>query len=133
MSTSSRQNGRLRQHPSERFAEPVRKLDIDAQFDELLSEDHPPTDGHRQITVSHEDGLTQTLVHFLQGSGLRHHQVNGIVTLHVVDGLLEVRTRDAVRTVSSGELLTLSRGIRFGLDAIEETKLLMTVHLGRHA
>lgn len=75
-------------------------------IEDLLSEDHPPTYGHRQITVSHEDGLTQTLVHFLLGSGLRNHQVNGIVTL--------------------------PRGITFGVEAVEETELLMTVHLGRH-
>jgi quercetin dioxygenase-like cupin family protein len=131
MSTASRENGRLRQHPLERFAQPVRKLNLDEHFDALLAESHEPTDGHRQITISHEDGLTQTLVHFEQGSGLGNHTVNGIVTLHVLEGHLEVTAQGEDSPVESGELLTLSRGVEFSVIAHDDTKLLLTVHLAR--
>jgi quercetin dioxygenase-like cupin family protein len=132
MGTTSSGNGRLREHPSKRFADPVRKLDLQEGFEQLLHEEHESTGGHRQITISHEDGLTQTLMHFEQGSGLSDHQVNGIVTVQVFEGCLDVRAAGDTHEVAAGELLTLSRGIRFGWSAREETRMLMTVHLGRH-
>ncbi|MGM0559057.1 MAG: hypothetical protein ACQEVA_21915 [Myxococcota bacterium] len=129
MSTSSREDGRLREHPEERFSQPVRKLDLEARFEDLLDEDHASVDGHRQITISHEDGLTLTLVHFEQGSGLGNHAVNGLVSLHVLDGHLEVTANGEDQQIASGQLLTLSKGVDFSVLARDETRLLMTIHL----
>lgn len=130
MSTTSRENGRLRKHPVERFSQPVRKMNLEARFDELIEEDHAATDGHRQVTISHEDGLTQTLFYFDEGSGLRDHTVQGTVTIHVIDGHLSVNALGETHEVESGELLTLERGVTHGVAARADSKMLLMVHLG---
>jgi quercetin dioxygenase-like cupin family protein len=131
MTTERRDDGRLRTHPAQRFAPTERKVDIEESFDELLGEAHESTRGHRQITIAHHGSMTLTLFFFEEGSSLPAHKVDGPVTIHVLDGHLEVETADACHQLEDSQVLVLKPGVEHDVRAIEETEMLLTVHLDR--
>ncbi len=131
MTTERRGDGRLRQHPAIRFAPPERKIDLDECFEDLIEEPHEATDGHRQITIAHHDSLTLTLFHFEEGSRLPEHAVEGTVTIHVLDGDVEVETDEEIHRLEDNQVLILAPHIEHDVRALEETRLLVTVHLQR--
>lgn len=131
MSTERRQDGRLRQHPAKRFAPSERKFDIEECYDELLSEPHEATDGHRQITLAHHDSLTLILFHFEEGSRLPEHVVEGAVTIHILEGEVEVETKEEVHHLEDDQILVLAPKVEHDFRALEETRMLLTVHLAR--
>lgn len=131
MTTERREDGRLRQHPAKRFAPAERKIDLEDSYEELLNEAHEATDGHRQITIAHHDSLTVTLFHFEEGSKLPEHVVDGAVTIHVLDGDIEVETDEEVHRLEDDQILILAPKVEHDVRALEETRMLLTVHLHR--
>ncbi len=118
---------RLREHPRERFAEAERLLDLDRQFDELLDEPHGPVDGHRQIAVAHRRGMTLVLFYFERGGHMPDHEVDGAVTIHVLDGDLEIHTDERAHRVENGQMLILEPGVTHDVEAHTDSKMLLTV------
>jgi quercetin dioxygenase-like cupin family protein len=131
MSTERREDGRLRQHPAKRFAPSERKFDLEECYDELLSEPHEPTDGHRQITLAHHESLTLILFHFEEGSSLPEHVVEGAVTIHILEGEVEIETKEEVHHLEDDQVLVLAPKVKHDFRAVEETRMLLTVHLAR--
>ena len=131
MTTEDREDGRLRQHPAKRFAPRERRFDIEECYDELLSEPHEPTDGHRQITLAHHDSLTLILFHFEAGSSLPEHVVEGAVTIHILEGDVEIETDDEVHHLEDDQILVLAPKVKHDFRALDETRMLLTVHLAR--
>lgn len=122
---------RLREHPQKRFADPERKVDLNDCTRELLDEPHRGTDGHRQIAIARQAEVTLILFHFREGSAIPEHVVDGPVTIHVLDGKLDVATESEVHTLSKDQLLFLAPGIVHDVTAHEESRMLLTVHLAR--
>ncbi|MFB6264184.1 MAG: hypothetical protein ABEL76_11250 [Bradymonadaceae bacterium] len=118
---------RLREHPRDRFAPPVRHLDLPDQFEELLSEPHDPVDDHRQITLVKRQGLALILFYFEEDGHIPDHKVDGEVSIHVLDGELTIDTSEGLEHVSGGEILMLSPGVEHDVHATEPTKMLLTV------
>lgn len=131
MTTERRRDGRLRPHPVERFAPTERKLDLEDCFDDLLEEPHEAVDGHRQITIARHDSLTLIVFYFQEGSRIPEHVVDGAVTIHVLDGELEVETAEEVHHLEDDQLLILAAGVQHDMRALEDTRMLLTVHLDR--
>lgn len=123
-------DSRLREHPRKRFAPAERMLDLDDAFDELLEEAHEPVDGHRQITVAHRKGLTIVLFHFEKGGHIPDHQVDAEVTMHVLDGELQISTDENRHRVGAGQMLILAPGVEHDVEAREETQMLLTICVG---
>lgn len=120
---------RLREHPAKRFAPSERKLDLDQCFEDLLAEPHEGTDGHRQIAIARQGHLTVLLFHFEEGGAIPEHVVEGAVTIHVLNGVLEVATENDVHALEQGQMLILAPGVVHDVQALEETRMLLTVHL----
>lgn len=130
MSTKKPANAdRLRAHPAERFADSQRIIDLAKCYETLLEEDHKAVDGHRQYTLSRNDALTVILFHFEKDSRIPEHQVRGEVTIHVLDGQLEVETPDQLHRLKSDQLLVLKAGVKHDVHALGETRMLLTVQL----
>ena len=122
---------RLREHPAKRFAAPVRVIDLEQSFDALLAEPHDGTDGHRQITIVHDNALTLVLFHFERDGSFPKHDVEGEVTLHVLDGELEVETARQTDALGAGQIIVIGSGNTFSLRATQAARMLMTVRLSR--
>ncbi len=124
-----RDPARLRRPPAERFAgtEHVHKLaDIAAQ---LRAEPHAATDGHRQVTIAHYGRVALVLFDFDQGGRLVDHVADGLVTIHILAGRIQVTTPGGSHGLDAGTLLVLSPGVAHDLHASTASQVLLTVHL----
>lgn len=120
---------RLREHPISRFEGDQHFFDLNQLAQELCTEPHPATDGHRQIAFYHYGSVTQVLFAFDEGGALEEHQANGVVTIHVLEGALSVEAGGEAHRLSGGQLLVLTPNVRHSVRAEAASRMLLCVHL----
>ncbi len=99
---------RLRARPDERFAGNSRVFDLDAAVRDLRAEAPPTQRGHRQITLFKHLAVTQVLFAFDAGSALTNHVAHGLVTIHVLEGQVNVQADGADHALRAGHVLMLN-------------------------
>jgi quercetin dioxygenase-like cupin family protein len=119
---------RLRPHPSDRFAGAEHLLDLPASLRALRAEAFPSGNGHRQIALMHQGPVRLVLYAFETGGRLPQHSAPGWVTIHVLRGVLDVRTPDSHHVLSEGMLLSLAPELRHDVEATEETDMLLGIY-----
>jgi len=119
---------RLRPHPEDRLASQVQVVDLVAAAAGLRAELHAPVSGHRQIAVVRHGPVTIIQFVFEPGGLLPEHQAEGVVTIHVLSGRLQVVVDDEARTVGQGELMALAPGVLHSVQALAPSEMLLTVH-----
>lgn len=125
---------RLRDHPRDRFAEPVREFNLDASTASLRAEPGTGQHGHRQIALYRHGPSTVALYLFDQSAELREHVVDGFVTIHVLDGRLVVHAKGQTHDLAAGNLLTIAPNVPHDVQAREASRMLLTISLeGRTA
>ncbi len=120
---------RMRTHPDLRFATPQHAFDLAAEADALLREPHLGDPGHRQKTLYKHAAQTVSLFIFEPGAGLRSHRAKGDVSIHLLRGHLRVTAGGVPHDLHAGHLLLLAPGIEHDLHAVEQSHMLLTVHL----
>jgi quercetin dioxygenase-like cupin family protein len=120
---------RLRPPPSAREAGPELNLDLGATLRTLRAEPHPPTQGHRQISIAHRGPLRLVLFAFDAGGHLPQHRAPGLVTILTLRGRLRVRTPRTVHELDAGEAVLLDPDIPHDVEAPVESDMLLAVHL----
>jgi quercetin dioxygenase-like cupin family protein len=120
---------RLREKPKQRFAPDERKIDLEEATKELLSEERGQTRGHRQINLTKDKHQSILLFHFNEGAELPEHDVDGQVTIKVLDGHLEIDTDQTTHSLETNQLLVLKPNVEHGVRALEESKMLLIIHL----
>jgi quercetin dioxygenase-like cupin family protein len=120
-----------RRPPSERFAGNEHLFDILASAEDLRAEPEAPRDGHRQITLFHEGGLSVVLFDFEAGGRLNGHKADGLVTIQTIAGSVDVSTPQTTHQLPTGTLLLLEPGIPHDVVAHLPSQVLLFVHL-RH-
>lgn len=122
---------RLRTPPSERFAGNRHLFSLADALAELRAEDHPARDGHRQITLFHRGSVAQVLFSFDAGGRLDQHSAGGLVTIHALEGRLEVEADGHDYKLAEGDVLILDPDVPHDVRAPERAAMLLTVHLER--
>jgi quercetin dioxygenase-like cupin family protein len=125
----SGQHERLRSSPSERFVGESHAFDVHAVLRILRAEAHPAERGHRQVTIFHRAPVTQIIFAFEPGGALADHTAHGLVTMHVLEGRLTVRTDEGDYALSAGYVLVLTPDVHYHVHAPEASAMLLTVHL----
>ena len=123
---------RERRDPAERFAGSEHLYDLTGSAQALRRELREPRNGHRQVTLAHDEGITVLLFDFEVGGALPDHVADGLVMIQVIAGAIEVATSETVHRLTAGSLLVLAAGVRHDVSAREASQVLLTVHL-RHA
>lgn len=121
--------GRERQDPDDRFAGDEHLFHLAASARGLEREEQEARDGHRQVTLVHDDGVTVVLFAFEAGGQLPSHSADGLVMIHVIAGTIDVATATARHAMAAGSLLTLAAGVQHDITAREPSQMLLTVHL----
>ena len=131
---SGKQDGedRLRRAPVERFEGPSHAFDLGAVAARLRDEDHPARHGHRQMTIVQRDHITHVVFAFDEGGKLPEHRAPGLVTIHVHAGKLRVMEDGREHELPAGRLLVLDAKVPHSVEALEESVMLLTVHVERH-
>jgi quercetin dioxygenase-like cupin family protein len=118
---------RDRAHPDRRFAPPQHEIDLRAVAGELAA--GPARRGQRQKALYHHGRLTVALFTFEPGAGLPDHVAAGVVTIHVLDGRLRVKSGGVDHDLTAGKLLVLAPGVRHDVLAGEASTMLLQVYL----
>lgn len=119
---------RRRPHPSDRFAGSERALDLSASLKALRIEGSTAANGHRQIALLHHGPVRLVLFAFEAGGHLPQHKAPGWITIHVLRGLLHVRTPDATHDLGPGQILSLAPGVLHDVDAEQASDMLLGVY-----
>ena len=119
---------RLRPHPRDRWPDPTQVIDLASAVAGLRSEPHQAIAGHHQIALGRHGPVTLLLFVFEQGGLLNEHQAEGVVTIQVLRGALEVAAGEAMYPLRAGQLLLLPPRIPHSLRALEPSETLVTVH-----
>jgi quercetin dioxygenase-like cupin family protein len=120
---------RTRPHPDERFAPSARTFDLAAAADDLLREASVTTHGHRQATLYRHGNSVLALFVFDAGSELREHRTNGTVFIQILQGRMAVRAAGERHELSAGQVLAMAPGVPHDLQAVEASRMLLTVCL----
>lgn len=120
---------RLRTPPAERFAGPKHLFSLREALKQLRAEDHPARDGHRGVTIFHRAPVTQVLFSFEAGGHFHEHSAPGLVTIHALEGRLEVTAEGVDHQLEAGSILILDPDVPHDVRASERSAMLLTVHL----
>lgn len=119
---------RLRPPPSDRFAGAEHELDLPAALRALRAETRSGANGHRQITLLHHGPVRLILFAFDEGGRIPRHSAAGWVTIHVLHGVLRVRTPEGEHVLNEGQILALAPNIAHDVDAVAESEMLLGVY-----
>jgi quercetin dioxygenase-like cupin family protein len=120
---------RLRPHPETRFSYPELKFDLRGIATQLLSEPHAGEGGHRQQTLYHNAGTTIALFVFDRFTRIPGHQVNGVVSMHILRGQFRIDTDSQEHHLQTGQMLILAPGQKHTVIAEDEGEMLLMVNL----
>jgi quercetin dioxygenase-like cupin family protein len=118
---------RLREHPKDRLAEPVQRVDLAAAAATLRAEQHDAVSGHRQVALVKRGQVTVILFVFAVDGALKEHKTDGEVTIHVVAGRIAVTVGTHVEELRPGELLSIAPNEPHALHALEASEMLLTI------
>lgn len=121
--------GRERREPAARFAGSEHLFNLAASAESLRNEKQEARDGHRQITLVHEGGVSVVLFDFEPDGRLANHSADGLVIIQAIEGILDVATSKATHTMPAGSLLVLAPGVVHDVSARHPSQMLLTVHL----
>jgi quercetin dioxygenase-like cupin family protein len=121
-------DARLRPHPGDRFAAPVHLVDLGAAAARLRAEPHDAIGGHRQIALFRRGPVTLVLFTFEAGAHLKEHRTDGVVTIQLLGGSLEVTCDGRTHQLSPGQVVALSPGVLHEIRAHSPSEMLLTVH-----
>ncbi len=124
----SKNEDRLREPPSSRFAAPEHLIEIHKAIEALRREPHIGTSGHRTKALYRHGPIECLIFLFEKGAALADHVVNGgSVAIQVIDGSLCVQTSTAEHSMTSGSLLLLAPGVSHSVTALQPTSMLLTI------
>ena len=128
--TSAHEHGtRLREHPVARFEGAQHVLDLNQLSQKLQAEAHEPTRGHRQEAIYHYGSVTMVLFAFEAGGEMPQHQTNGVVTIQVLEGVLNVTAEGHSHDLQASQILVLQPNVPHSVRGVEAARMLLTVHL----
>lgn len=78
-------------------------------------------------TLVKEDSIRLTLVGLAPGGGLDEHDAPGPVTIHVMEGELEVTAGGETATYAAGALIALDRRVRHAVRSLRGAMFLLTL------
>ena len=118
---------RLRTHPKERLAPPMQRIDLSGAIAKLRAEPHGSVTGHRQLALVRRGPVSLILFAFDPDGSIKEHQAEGEVTIHVLNGRIDVIVACETVSLGSGELVSLAPGQPHSVRASEQSEMLLTI------
>lgn len=130
---------RLREHPEQRYDAQALRYDLSQQAQSLQAKASTGGNtGHRQVTLYKGSDIntgptTIALFDFDAGAALPAHLAQGVVSIHVLTGQVQVAAAGENHELAPGQLLVLQPSVRHDVRAIEASQMLLTVCLEQAA
>jgi quercetin dioxygenase-like cupin family protein len=103
--------------------------DINHALSQLMSEDGWEQTDCNGITLFKTDNLTTVLICMHPGARIGENNVDGTVTIQIIEGEVELTADEEVTTMQTGQMAMLHHEVSHSLLATEETVLLLTNHV----
>jgi|GEM_PF-931823 len=120
---------RLREDAHFRFKSPQHSFDLEATAVALAQEVGAGKAGRRQETLYKHGATTIALFLFGYLTHMPPHRTNGTVVIHVLRGRLRLTAEKQEHDLRAGQMLVLAAGVEHNVAALEESAMLLTVHL----
>lgn len=106
---------------------PVGQFRIDEEVARLKEEPAWRSGTRNAITLVKHGPLRVVLTVLRSGTSVEEHHAVGPLTLHVLSGVLRVRTAGRAVEMEPGTLLALEAGLRHEVEALEESAFLLSL------
>jgi quercetin dioxygenase-like cupin family protein len=126
MSEDENQRPQHRRPHSKPGAESYLEFDLARELEELHSEPEWRT-GHNAKTLAKYDTLRLVLTALKARSRIPPHQAAGRVSIHTIQGRIQVRAEGRTFNLPAGSLLVLDQGLRHDVEALEDSAFLLTI------
>ena len=87
--------------------------------------------GEVSIALFKSDQLEVIRLVLPAGKSFPHHQVPGEITVHCIEGRIDVAVEGHSNVLEAGQMLFLSGGVPHAVDALEDASALVTIVLCR--
>ncbi len=106
---------------------PFLQFDLDDIVNRLKGEGDWASDKHNAMTLMKNEMMRIVVMVLHQGNEIKMHKAESPISLFVVEGLLRFKLENESFDLKTGGLLTLHKDILHGLEALEETTVLLTM------
>jgi len=106
---------------------PLLIVDIVEYIQRLKNEPAWQKNDRNGITLFKTKGMRIVLVIMHSGAEMRPQTIDALVSLHVLNGYLEITTDEQTATVNMGQILTLHAHINHSVKAVVETTFVLTM------
>jgi len=102
-------------------------IDLPAFARQIRSEDAWLKSDRNSITVFKTDDMRIVLGGLHKGAEMLPRKADGIMSIQVIEGLLEVNTDELSEAISEGKMIAIHKGCNYRVVATEETIYLLTI------
>lgn len=115
------------ERPAAHLADPVGVLDLATELARLRDEEPWRRSGRHTRTLIKDAGLRVVLIALRAEARLEEHHAPGRITIHALDGHLQVGVARQTIGLRRGQIVTIGPAIRHEVEALEESAFLLTI------
>lgn len=102
-------------------------VDIPAFIRQIKSEETWQKNDRNSITVFKTNDMRIVLGGLYQGAELLPHKAEGVMSIQVIEGKLEINTDNLSDTLQKGQMIAIHKHCNYRVVAAEETIYLLTI------
>lgn len=102
-------------------------IDLPAYIRQIRQEDAWSKNDRNSITVFKTNDLRIVLGGLHAGAEMLPHKAEGVMSMQVMEGQLEVNTDELSTTLDRGQMITIHKGCNYRVVAVEEAIYLLTL------
>ena len=124
MEMNSPETPRQRAH---HVSDPLIIIDCVAEVARLRGGDAYTTADHAAHTITKQPGMRVVLIALKAGGEMNEHHADAPITLHGLQGRVNLTVGDQTVRLTPGVLVTVAEGLPHRLEAIDESAFLLTI------
>jgi quercetin dioxygenase-like cupin family protein len=102
-------------------------INLQSYIQQLRSEEAWQKNDRNAITVFKTDGVTVVLVALHANAEISNNSVNGILTLQVLEGSVQVAVNSTIENLTEKQMLAIDKEVYHNIKADEDSFLLLTI------
>lgn len=127
MAIKSTQSTSLRPEGVRILDAPLVEINLKQLMEIIQDEKTWAESGRNAMTVYKTDGMRIVLIALRQNEQMAEHKAEGIVSILVMQGILQVETDDRTVELTEGKMVTMHKEMRHGVKALETCAFLLTI------
>ena len=101
-------------------------IDLQLYINQLKQEEAWQKSGHNGVTVFKNDQMAEVLICIRENAVIENNSVNGIVSIQVLEGKINMLVETEEIEMATGQLITMHQYINHSIEARKDSVLLIT-------